>query len=417
MNILSCLGLLVLLGAVRATGAEPGVLTKAQWRQDGRQLAQLLREKHVDLFATVSEDDFNAAVVGFVEGVEEWNGRRIRVELIRLAALPSRGGRNGHTMIWPLQPALGFSLLEIKLYEFEEGLFVVDAVEPHRDLVGARVLRLGRSTTARVRASIAPLIARDGPPGLLRYVGTYSAIPDLLQALDHTASTDAVEVEVELASGATIRRAIHCVTPTEFLRRFATYTLLPGTDTRPFRATRLDDGVLYAKYNLVERRGPNGERFSRFVGDLRQLMRQQPSAPVVIDVRDNSGGNNRTYQPLLELLSQSAANARGELFALIGRGTFSAAGNFITDLEKRSNVVLIGEGTGGAPNQFGDARFHRLEHSAIEVAIPTVFWQKGGAGDQRLTHSPQVVAPPRAEDYFAGIDSALAAVRRQLASQ
>lgn len=148
--------------------------------------------------------------------------------------------------------------------------------------------------------------------------------------------------------------------------------------------------LIYAKYDLVERRGPGGERFSRFVSDLKHHLAERPEAPVVIDVRTNSGGNNRTYGPLLDLLVDSWANDNRRLFALIGRGTFSAAGNFIAD---------------------------RLDHSGIEVWIPTVYWQKGGPGDTRLTHTPQIPAPPRAADYFAGVDTALAAVRRALADR
>ena len=307
-------------------------------------------------------------------------------------------------------------MLEVKLYWFEEGLFVVDAVEPHRDLIGARVLEIGSSDTDTVRDSVAPLIARDGPPGLLRFGALYLSLSEVLWALGHISSMDRINLQLELPSGVRVSRALGAISARDFRQRFDTYTLLPDADDRPFWADVLEDGIIYAKYNLVEKRGPGGEKLSRFVNDLKSLTSRRPEAPIVVDLRENGGGNNRTYRPLLDLLTASRANADGRLFALIGRGTFSAAGNFVTDLEKASNVVLVGEGTGGAPNQYGDAKFHRLEHSGIEVAIPTVYWQKGGPTDERLTHAPTIARPPRAEDYFSGVDGALQAVRSALDS-
>ena len=69
------------------------------------------------------------------------------------------------------------------------------------------------------------------------------------------------------------------------------------------------------------------------------------------------GGDNTTYGPLLDMLEQNAAiNKPGKLFTIMDRGTFSAAGSFVTDMERRTETLLVGEPTGGAPNQYGDAR-------------------------------------------------------------
>ena len=56
---------------------------------------------------------------------------------------------------------------------------------------------------------------------------------------------------------------------------------------------------------------------------------------VVVDLRNNGGGDNRRYGPLLEALRDPRIDRPGRLFVLIGRLTFSAAGNFATDVEAR----------------------------------------------------------------------------------
>ena len=46
----------------------------------------------------------------------------------------------------------------------------------------------------------------------------------------------------------------------------------------------------------------------------------------------------------------------GGLWALIDRGTFSAAVMMSADLEMRTPTLLAGEKTGGHPNSYGDSR-------------------------------------------------------------
>ena len=83
--------------------------------------------------------------------------------------------------------------------------------------------------------------------------------------------------------------------------------------------------------------------------------------------------------------------------------TFSAGVNFVTDTERRTNAILVGEPTGGSPNQYGDATTFTMPHSGVRARISTLFWQKD-AEDARPHHEPHVSAPVTASDYFAGQD-------------
>ena len=131
---------------------------------------------------------------------------------------------------------------------------------------------------------------------------------------------------------------------------------------------------------------------------------------LIVDVRANGGGNNTTFGPLIQALQSPSINRPGVLFGLIGRHTFSAAGNFVTVLQRDTRAILVGEPTGGAPNQYGDARNVALpHHPGILVRIATRYHSFGGPNDKRLTHEPQLSVPLRARDYFAGQDPVLRA--------
>ena len=77
---------------------------------------------------------------------------------------------------------------------------------------------------------------------------------------------------------------------------------------------------------------------------------------VVVDLRNNGGGDNTTYRHLLEVIQDPAIDRPGRLDLLIGRLTFSAAANFATEVETTTGATFVGEPMGGSPNLYGDAR-------------------------------------------------------------
>jgi hypothetical protein len=71
-------------------------------------------------------------------------------------------------------------------------------------------------------------------------------------------------------------------------------------------------------------------------------------------------------------------------------------------------VTLVGEPTGGAPNQWGDPVHVVLPVSGLRVAVATVYHERI-PGDTRVTTEPDIAVSLRASDYFARRDAALQA--------
>ena len=91
---------------------------------------------------------------------------------------------------------------------------------------------------------------------------------------------------------------------------------------------------------------------------------------------------------------------------LTSRVTFSAAMQFIVELERATEAVFVGEPTGGSPNQNGDA---------IKVELPTCglnaysdrCGKTVGEFDERVTRSPDVPVAQTSTAFFAGDDPVL----------
>src|SRR4029078_6993622 len=101
---------------------------------------------------------------------------------------------------------------------------------------------------------------------------------------------------------------------------------------------------------------------------------------VVVDVRLNPGGDNHTYAPLLKVLRSKAVNRPGRLVVLISRSTFSAAAHFITELDRKTKAVFVGETSGGAPNLYGDVAPVDLPTAGATVNGAGVYLQPRAAG-------------------------------------
>src|SRR5262249_116994 len=132
---------------------------------------------------------------------------------------------------------------------------------------------------------------------------------------------------------------------------------------------------------------------------------------VIVDLRNDGGGDNHTYSDLLSALTRISKTKR--IVVLISRTTFSAAENFVTDLGRHAHPVVVGEASGGSPNLSGDVEPIPLPASGVTAEIATVYWQKSTPDDPRITTDPQVPVPLSSADFFAGRDPVLAAALKR----
>ena len=162
--------------------------------------------------------------------------------------------------------------------------------------------------------------------------------------------------------------------------------------------------TLYAQYNVVN------EHSFQAVSEIERAMREHPVDRLVLDLRNNGGGEAGGYRDLLRFLVGPEIDRPGRLFVLIGRLTFSAGTSLAVLLERRaSNAVFIGEDSGGAPNFWADPETVTLPNSGLRVLIASRYFGIGGPDDSRTTIEPDIAVPFSSSDYFAGRDPVLEA--------
>ncbi|HSK52539.1 MAG TPA: hypothetical protein VLA44_07260 [Clostridia bacterium] len=338
------------------------------------------------------------------------------VELMRLLA--GRVG-DGHTGLIPFAQAdAGLTAWPLALYAFDEGLYVVDARPPHEDAVGARVVAIGGRPVDDVAAAVAPLVSADNEWTVRARLPGYLVVPAVLRGLGLFDPAEAA-LTLEDRAGATLELTPDEIPIDDFRRWRGLFDplvppALPPDGDGPLTLRNRDEhfwsapagDALYVGYNQVQGETAGGETIFELAGRIREALADGEVRRVVVDVRHNPGGENGSYPPLLEVLRELATDRPGSVVVLIGRSTFSAAGNFITELAATPGVRFVGEPSGGAPNMYGDATLEQLPESGFIVHLATRRWEFA-PGDDAAAIAPDVAVPVRWADYAAGGDPAL----------
>ncbi len=377
-----------------------------------------MRRVHPDLHHSVTRSELASAVDKLQARLPELRTEGILVELMRLASLPGRDGRDGHTGLWPFQSALEVHMLPLHVYLFDDGVFIVDADEA--TLVGRELVQIGGLSIDKVLELVRPLVfVQDNQYGQERYMPLYAMMVEVLAALGVAEAGEPVRVVTRGSDGALATHQLEGLSVSEYHRLFPKPAKLPVRRrvlslqrhlSHHFWFTELESRrAMYFQYNSVQKLNEPWEPMWAFVERLGRALDASAAERLIVDLRHNGGGNNQTYGDLLSLLEHSRFNQPGRLWVLMGRVTYSAAGDFVTELENRTHARFVGEPTGSSPNAFGDAEVVVLPRSCVEVEVATRFWETAGPNDTRLWHEPDAWVGLKSTDFFADRDPALEA--------
>ncbi len=395
---------LAIVFSVAVTGAA-GARTDAAG--EIRSLVTELELRHPNAYHSVSRNDFHRAADELAARAPGLRRDQLIVGVMRLTAM--LGERDGHSGVFPLSPVPGQSLraYPLRLHRFTDGLYVTQADD--QSLVGARLAAVGGVTAEEVEARVRPLITRDNEWTVLDRLPFFVVTAEVLGGLDI-----APTFSFALRGGGTRDLTMQPISVAQHIEQFGGWwqpTTRPGPQPLYLRRKGLMYGVMtinrgravYVTYNTVTNPGSMPQR-------LLKLARKPRVRRVIVDLRINGGGDNTTYWSLVRGLQNRRINKRGKLAVLIGRRTFSAAGNLAGDLDSQTRARFFGEPTGGAPSQWGDQAVIPLP--SLRISAATAVEYVGDPDDTRTATMPDVPVPVSAAAFFAGRDPVLAAALR-----
>jgi hypothetical protein len=387
----------------------PSASTGPSAADDLATLLETLERSHPEPFHGVDREEFVAALSAYEESLPGLTPDEVVVGLMRVWAMLSREGRDGHQFAFPAETHAG-PVLPIRIYEFAEGVYVTEALPPHESIVGARITALGGMSIDEVLAAVEPLVPRDGPATVPSFRPILLLRAQVLRGLG-IIGEGGVTVDLELPDGSAATAELEPVAPdahTEWAGPVGMHQLPRDervrylADDEPFTATMLDGGTLYLRYRSIRPIATD---------EVRDLLEGGDVERVIVDIRQNPGGDNSSYLILRDLLEDFADANPGATTVLTDRVTFSAASNFATEIERFTDARFVGEAMGGGLNFWDDVRWMDLPNLPVPMraAISVRHWVFAEPDDPRLTIEPDVPVEVTAADYFAGRDPALEA--------
>jgi hypothetical protein len=347
--------------------------------------------------------------------------------LVAVMDLMGHRDRDGHSGAWAMaQTGERLHAWPVWLWDFPDGLRVVAARDPDRDLIGARLARVGSMEMEAARRTVEPLVPRDNASSLRANLPMYLLLPEVLDELG-LREPGGPGLTFELLDGS--RREL--TTEPLAIEAYRDWIFgeygggfpegLPPDEAGPshLRHRELsfwsedlaDPPGIYVAYNQVVRTGTDGRAVADLADEIATAASTPSDEPFAIDLRNNGGGDNNTFAALRRAVESMARARSGRVSIIAGRSTFSAAGNFITDLLVRpeaANLRLVGEPPGGGLNIYGDVRVVTLPASGIVVLISTRYHERA-PGDDRLLLPPDRPVELTWADYAAGRDPVLEA--------
>lgn len=375
------------------------------FRHDLQFLLHEARRIHFDPFRVAPEAEFDAMAERLSNDIPKLSDDQVFVRMMAIV----RRLEDGHSWIRRGGPP---SRLPVHFFQFPEGIYITAALPPQAELVGAKVLKVGDRPALEAVKLAEEITPRDNPMNVISTAPRLLASPSILRGLGIISGDGPVGLEIEDAAGKTRRVEL---TPRDVERAEKSWVFQVAGCDKPLPLTYRsrdktywfellsDQRAIYCQLNGIGT--DTNTTMSGFCQKLFDAVAQPEVETLIIDMRHNGGGDTFTNPPLIEgIIRSEKLQKHGNLFVIIGRGTFSAAQNTTSELERRTKAILVGEPTGSRPNFIGESLNIPLPYSGWSFSPSDLWWQHSMAMDYRSWTPPALYAPPTAASFRAHTD-------------
>lgn len=335
----------------------------ARWKQDIDVYAQQLQDKHIDLYHSISKSDFEIEVQQIKTLPSTLSDSQIYVALMRL----TRKINDGHTSfpLWGLKT----KRFPLTFTAFEDDLYVTEASQNYSHLVGAKLFSLNGKTVADVRNFLSDIV----PFSENRYsnrvrIAEYITNTIVLNGLGVIAEEPSVPFAF-IRDDKTIEESIAPEFDPALTVKISPYNqklFLPiknVSDDLWFGVNNKNKTV-YIKF----RRYTSMSKMESFAQDVLAFINKNQSQHLIIDLRDNYGGDFFVGLRLAQyLVLADSIDWKKGVYVLIDNVTFSAAMSNAAQYKQLLNATLVGSPTSAKPSGYQDMGQFQLPNSKVEV--------------------------------------------------
>ena len=368
---------------------------------DLNMLCDTLEKNHYNLYANVSEEEFQAEREKIARQTAKMTDEEFYWSVCHLISLIG----DAHTTTGALGENF-MSVLPWSVKKFDEGWFILGVDKAHEQYLGTRVTAINDLPIDEAVERARQVVSYEADSWLWQQVPNVLTRNSSLEYLDIVDHDEPVQVTVEAAAGTEETFEL----PTydnwdeaeqemcDFQRESTPRT---AKQDAIYWSTAPDESTYFIQYNVCAGGDPSMPEFAQQV----QADLESGYQNIIFDLRYNNGGNDQIILPLKNVVI-NACNKQGEkchLYVLTGWNTFSAgvdaAAGFQTS--NAENTTFVGQPTGGSLQTGGNLLEISMDSVPFSVTCALDYFVILG---QKGSLVPDYIVPQTFEQYAKGED-------------
>lgn len=347
------------------------------WLEDITYLSLELPKKHKNLFFQKKKEDFFKEIDILKTNISFLSDFEIKLEIAKIVA--SIG--DAHTSV-PLQINL---LLPFELYWFSDGIYIITAPLEYKEILFCKIIKVNGIPIEEVINVLSSIISYENETYLKSQLPKYFPAIELMYDLAIVDDVDSLDLTFENAANEIRTLKIKSMSLRESREKLniikndevnnINLPLYRRYRNKNYWFQYIDySKTVFFKYNVCRDMLPKD--VLTFCTELIQFIKDYDVEKLVIDLRNNFGGNSSFLDPFIEAIKQcNKINKKGSIFVIIGRETFSSALLNALSLKENTSAIFLGEPTGGKPNCYGEVQRFTLKNSGLTVCYSTKYYK------------------------------------------
>ena len=378
---------------------------KIDWKKDLKIYKASLEQKHIDLYHTVTKEEFNNEWSKIYNAIDSLTDFEIVLKLMRL----TRCINDGHTAVSLRNLSTHRFPFEIEL--IENRWYVVKTLNENKQILKTTLESINGISIDTITQKISEIAQFvENEYSLNERTGSYLTTAELLFNLNLIDSTNEATFGFRNNNNELINLKLTTITNDIWEKNnFSSVILtvpeitIPNSGNPNLWFTPISDTkAVYISFVSY----PTFENMQFFGEQLVSYIQENQTKQVIIDMRNNGGGDLYVGTVLAYALNLAdCINWKNGVFVLTSNKTFSAATSNAALFKQLLNAKIVGQPTGSNPNGYQDMDSFTLPNSKLVITYSKRLFRLSDQVNTAL--QPDIIINQKQSEFFNNVDTVL----------